>query len=525
MDTGNITSLNQANRQIAILQDRNVDLLNQNALLADRNHALEQKNQDLQRQLDWFKRQMFGQKSEKILPGPDDASYLPGFEGSPREEPQAKSTETVREHERKKREVNGWSEIPPDFPREEEIITDPEAEAKGMKCIGYEISERLARHASSYYVKVIKRAKYADPEDPLKGVQTACPSADSFGQENGKTKYDISFIAGIAVDKVENHLPLYRQAEIMNRQGLMINRSTLQHLFTKTAEFLTPLYERMCIIIDGCEIIHCDETTIRLLVPGNGKSKTAFLWLKMTAVGPPLAVFHFADSRSREAAEKFLQNYCGTIIRDMYSGYDDLPLEHAGCWAHVRRKFFDAEKAGYSAARPFLNLIRSLYEIERHAKDRSEEKNAENALYAERRIARKKSVLLTGNFFEQCKTAQTSEIPGSPLAKAVNYALNHRQPLEKFLRDPRINIDNNPAENIIRPIALGRKNWLFAGSEGGGQNFAVLASFAASCKLNHINFAQWLNDVMTRLPDTPISQLDSLLPNQWHGSVAANQTK
>ena len=146
-------------------------------------------------------------------------------------------------------------------------------------------------------------------------------------------------------------------------------------------------------------------------------------------------------------------------------------------------------------------------------------------MYAERRIARKKSVLLTGNFFEQCKTAQASEIPTSPLAKAVNYALNHRPALEKFLRDPRINIDNNPAENIIRPIALGRKNWLFAGSEDGGQNFAILASFAASCKLNHINFAQWLNDVMTRLPDTPMSQLDSLLPNQWHGSVAANQTK
>lgn len=181
MDTENITSLNQANRQIAIL-------LNQNALLADRNHALEQKTQDLQRQLDWFKRQLFGQKSEKILPGPDEVPSLPGFEGSSKETPQAKGTETVRKHERKKREVNGWSEIPPDFPREEEIITDPEAEAKGMKCIGYEISERLARRASSYYVKVIKRAKYADPEDPLKGVQTACASGDSFGQENGKNQ-------------------------------------------------------------------------------------------------------------------------------------------------------------------------------------------------------------------------------------------------------------------------------------------------------------------------------------------------
>ena len=114
----NITSLNQANRQIAIL-------LNQNALLADRNHELEQKTQDLQRQLDWFKRQLFGQKSEKILPGPDEVPCLPGFEGSPKETPQAKGTETVREHERKKREVNGWGEIPPELPREEEIITDP----------------------------------------------------------------------------------------------------------------------------------------------------------------------------------------------------------------------------------------------------------------------------------------------------------------------------------------------------------------------------------------------------------------
>ena len=339
MNTGNITTLEQANQQIAILQD-------QISLLMDRNNDLEQKNQDLQQRLDWFLRQFFGQKSEKMLPGPEDESYLPGFEGSQPEKSEEKTTETVHEHERKKREVNGWSEIPPDFPREEVILTNPEAEAQGLKCIGYEISERLARHPSSYYVKVIKRAKYADPEAPLSGVQTACASTDSFGQENGKTKYDISFIVGIVVDKVENHLPLYRQAEIMNREGLMINRSTLQHLFTKTAEFLTPLYERMCIIIDHCEIIHCDETTVRLLVPGNGKSKIAFLWLKMTAIGPPLAVFHFADSRSKEAAENFLRNYLGTIIRDMYSGYDDLPVEHAGCWAHVRRRFFDAEKAG-----------------------------------------------------------------------------------------------------------------------------------------------------------------------------------
>ena len=472
---------------------------------------------ELTRQLDWFRRQLFGQKSEKLADLSSDTPYLPGLELENSSGKPVPAAETVREHERKKRETNGWNEIPADLPREEVIITDPKAEAAGLKQIGFEVSERLAWHEKRFFVKVIKRAKYVNPDNALDGVVTAPAPADAFGLECSRTKFDSSFVAGVVVDKIENHLPLYRQTEIMKREGLPISRCTLQHLFTRTAEMLEPLYERMKALTDSCPVIHGDETPVKLQQPGQGKCKNAYMWVKMTAVGPPVVVFHFADSRSQDVANELYKNYYGTIIRDHYAGYDRLPAEHAGCWAHVRRRFFEADQSGYAEARPFLALIRNLYSAEYQARSRAEHKESEKALFAERRFARKDSAALVHEFFELCEQRQKTEIPSSPLGKAIAYAVNQKSALEKFLHDPRINIDNNPAENVIRPIALGRKNWLFAGTEEGGKNLAILASFAATCHKNNVNFSKWLNMILTKYPETPVSQIETLLPHQQHG--------
>ena len=349
---------------------------------------------------------------------------------------------------------------------------------------------------------------------------TAPAAGDVLDSASGKTKFDVSFISGVVSDKIENHLPLYRQAEMMAREGLTIHRSTLCHLFGGAAEQLTVLYEHMDALIMGGDIIHADETSTKLLEPGHKKCKTAYVWGRMSGIGPPLIAFHFERPRSKEAAQKLYGDYFGTIIRDAYVGYEDLDAGFAACWAHARRKLFDAWNAGYLEADTSLKIIRQLYQIETEAKAkakaRAEKKGTETALFQERKNARRTSASLVKDFFDFCRRQCEREIPSSPLRKAVTYALNLESELSEFLTNPKLNIDNNPMENMIRPIALGRKNWLFAGSEGGGRHLAIRQSFAATCKANQVNFRVWLEDVLRRLSTTSAADIDSLLPHLWH---------
>ena len=180
--------------------------------------------------------------------------------------------------------------------------------------------------------------------------------------------------------------------------------------------------------------------------------------------------------------------------------------------ASNRRRFLQAVENRYGKAEPLLKIIQELYQIERVAKERAEKKGTETALFQERKNARRQSQKFVREFFEQCRVLKESERPSSPVAQAVSYALNIEEELKKFLKDARLNIDNNPAERLNRGIAIIRKNCLFAGSEAGGQRLAILYSFAATCKANGICFRKWLEDVLPRLNSTPAGQIDSLIP-------------
>ncbi|MGN0870837.1 MAG: transposase [Victivallales bacterium] len=182
------------------------------------------------------------------------------------------------------------------------------------------------------------------------------------------------------------------------------------------------------------------------------------------------------------------------------------------CWAHVRRYLVEAFDNGYLKVEPLLKLVRNLYQIEHDAKARAEKKGTVAALFRERKTARRMSQKMVADFFVQAKALRDTERPSSPVAKAVNYALNIEAELKKFLDNPKLNIDNNPAERLNRGVAIIRKNCLFAGSETGGQRLVILYSFAATCKANNIGFCKWLEDVLPRLMTTPAEQIDSLLP-------------
>lgn len=471
-------------------------------------------NARLEKENAWLKRQIFESRSEKSLAVPDGTEFLPGLE-IPAEEESPQEVKQVASHQRKVRKKNGWDEIPEDLPTEEIIIDVPEAEREGMELIGYDESKRIAWR-SGLYVKVIKRAKYADKTDALRGVLTAPSAGDYFDTPSGKTKFDVSFTAKVVSDKIENALPLDRQAKIFAREGFPASPSTLGHLFKNTALALVLLYNRMVEIIMVNEILHVDETFMRLLIPGRGKCKKAYLWCRMTGTGPPLVAFHFNHSRSKEVAKLLLENYSGTILRDDYPGYHSLEKCLAACcWAHVQRKIKSAYDKGYIKALEPLKMIRQLYKIEARAKEAAERKGTETALFQARKIARRESRKIVQDFFPLCRSLKEAEVPSSPVAEAVNYALNIENELKVFLDNPKLNIDNNPAERLMKTIAVSRKNWMFTASEAGGQNLATLFSFSETCKANNVNFRLWLEDVLPRLNTTPASEIDTLLPHLW----------
>ena len=476
---------------------------------------LAEENEKLSNELAWFRRQLFGSKTEHYIPEDDTPSLFP--EEEPPKSSEEPKTATISEHERKVRQPNALSEIPADLPREERVIDVPEDQRQGMVLIGYDESERIA-YQTGLYVIHFKRAKYADPSDALRGVVTAPAPGDVFDSVSGRTRYDASFVAKVVADKVENAIPLERQARIFSNDGLPVAPSTLEDLYKRTADALQPLYERMVDRIMQCDILHVDETFIKQLVKGARKCKQAYLWCRLTGVGPPMIAYHFSPSRSRDVAESLLGDYSGTIIRDSYAAYEKLDCEVACCWAHVRRRFLQAVECGYTKAEAPLKMIQALYQIEREAKARAEKKGTDTALFHARKEARRQSQRFVRDFFEQCRALKESERPSSPVAQAVSYALNIEEELKKFLKDARLNIDNNPAERLNRGIAIIRKNCLFAGSEAGGQRLAILYSFAATCKANGICFRTWLEEVLPRLTTTPAGLIDSLIPEAKQSS-------
>ena len=456
---------------------------------------------------------MFGSKTKHYIPEDDTPSLFPEEEEVPIE----KAPQKVSEHERRIRQPNALSEIPSDLPRKERIIDVPEEKRQGMTLIGYEESERIAYHTGLYVIH-FKRAQYA-----IRLMRCAVLSQlllrEMFSNRSAVELVMMSLSSSRWL-RTRRRMPSLRNARhgcsaTMNCRRL---QSYLEALYKRTAEALLPLYERMIEQIMQCDILHADETFIKLMIKGTKKCKQAYLWYRLTGVGPPMIAFHFSPSLSRNVAESLLGNYSGTIIRDSYAAYEKLDCEVACCWAHVRRRFLQAVECGYTKAEVPLKMIQALYKIERGAKERAEKKGTDTALFHAHKEARRQSQKLVREFFEQCRALKESERPSSPVAQAVSYALNIEEELKKFLKDARLNIDNNPAERLNRGIAIIRKNCLFAGSEAGGQRLAILYSFAATCKANGICFRTWLEEVLPRLTTTPAGLIDSLIPEAKQSS-------
>jgi hypothetical protein len=322
----------------------------------------------------------------------------------------------------------------------------------------------------------------------------------------------------VLIGKYLDHLPLYRQERIFERAGLAIPRSTLAQWVGQCGVALQPLVDALKAEMLTYTVLHADETPVALLNPGSGKTDRAYLWSYSIGAHHPVkaVIYDFAESRAGSHARDFLGDWRGTLVCDDYAGYKALfshGITEAGCLAHARRKFFDLHTQNQSLiAGEALDYFGQMYQIEREAAGLTP---------AERQHLRQSRAKPITEQLHAWLTQQRQKIPnGSATAKAIDYSLKRWAALTRYLSDGQIPIDNNWIENQIRPIALGRKNWLFAGSQRAGQRAAAIMSLIQSAKLNGHDPYAYLKDVLTRLPTQRASRIGELLPHRWRAEAA-----
>jgi transposase len=407
--------------------------------------------------------------------------------------------------------------LPEHLPREDVALDIDERVCAGcggaLHVIGESVSEMLDFVPARLRVLRIRRPKYgcracgtihqaAAPERPIaKGM--ASPG----------------LLAHVLVSKYCDHLPLYRQSQIFARHGVEIDRSTLANWVGGACWWLEPLQARLAAHVFGSGKIFADDTPIPVLDPGRGRTKTGRMWVYTRddrpwgGPDPPAAVYFYSADRKAERPASHLEGFKGILQVDGYAGFERLTVHGdivlAACWAHARRKFFDVHEAtGSPIAAEALRQIGELYAIETSIRGRPAE---------ERRSVRNAQSRLLVEAMKPWLETQLGRIPGrGGLAEAIRYTLSRWPALCHFLTDGRIELDNNSVERAIRPVALGRKNHLFAGSDGGAERWATVCSLIASAKLNDVEPFTYLSDILERMTEGhPMSRLDELLPWNW----------
>ncbi|MFC4169987.1 IS66 family transposase [Teichococcus aestuarii] len=485
------------------------------AAVAERD-ALAVRNEHLHHLLLKLKRRQFGQKSERL---PED-QLLFAFEEieatlATGEAEAGQRSKALRDQKARRRRGNR-GQLPAHLPRIEQVLL-PEREtcpccAGLLVEIGADSAERLDVLPARFRVLVTRRPKLACRACP--GVVLQAPAPERLVPGGLPTE---ATVAQVLVARYADHLPLYRQAQMLARQGLTLGREVLADWLGTAAQEIRPVVRRLREILLASPRLFADETTLPVLDPGRGKVKKGYAWALARddrpwgGTDPPAVVFRYAPGRGQEHARALLAGYRGIVQCDGYAAYKALAgdVTLAFCWAHVRRGFFDLVKGGAAPiASEALQRIAALYTIEAEIRGRP----------AMERLAvrQARSRPLVAELFTWLE-AQLARLPrSSPTAEAIRYAMNHRQGLERFLDDGRIEVDNNTVERTIRPICLSRKNALFASGDDGGARWAAIASLVETCKLNGVDPQRYFTDLLTRLVNGwPSSRIDELMPWCW----------
>lgn len=483
-------------------------------------NALKDEITYLKEQLDWFKKQLFGQKTEKFVDTPlEEQLYFEGFDKIASILPTIEEKKPVKGYERRKRKPTGQDTIsfPADIPIERHILDLSEEEkicpetGEPLVKIGEEITSKLAYKPGSYFIKQIIRPKYASPKREEQGIAIA-ELPDTL---LNRCQADESLLADILVKKYGDHLPLYRQSEILAREKINISRQILCQWVIRSSLALKPLYDRMIAHILESNNIFYDETPVSMLLPGKGKVHQAYMWVLVGGASgnPSYRIYDFCTNRGHDNAAKMLKDYHGVLHSDKYGAYEALAnkkqLIWCPCWSHIRRKFIEAESGDLPFRDWFLRQIRYLFMFEKVAWARSEEERLQ--------IRQEKEEPIIQKLIEAVKDKLSSGkiLPKSKFREALGYFSGLIPHLKNYINHPFARLDNNVAERAVRPIAIGRKNWLFVGNENGGESAAIALSLIQTCRALEINPREYLEDVMRRINSHPFNRLDELLPDNW----------
>ena len=463
-------------------------------------------NEYLKQQLQELKRMIFGSKSERFVPTDDSQLNLFDIEKQKIAEPETEEITYTRDKVQKEKKSAVRTKIPAHLPRIEEII-EPDNIEDYSKKIGEEITEILEYNPARVFVRKIIRPKYAKANN--EGVVIAeLPSLPI-----PKGNAGASMLAYIMVSKFVDHLPYYRQIQIFKRQQLVLSDSTLNGWFNATANLLEPLYDTLEKQVLQSNYIQADESPIGVQDSHKkGALHTGYQWVYRTPV-ERMVLFKYHHSRERKAPEKILQTFSGSLQTDGYQAYQNMKTKGditlLACMTHARRYFEKALDNDKKRAEHVLGLMQQLYSIERNARER--EISFETRWRYRRLYAR--PILLELENWLKDNISQT--LPKSAIGKAIGYTLNLWTKLKRYVDDGKYEIDNNLIENAIRPLALGRKNYLFAGSHKAAQRAAMMYSFFATCKINNTEPLAWLTDVLNRIPEHKANRLSELLPQNW----------
>ena len=476
--------------------------------VADQRQTIEKKDVEI---LDLLQA-LRGKKRERI-----DPDQLVLFELGELESIAQEETEDPQPPRRRKKR-RGRRLIPDHLPSEEVIYELPEEErlcphdGRPMGFIRFEISKQLEYEPAKMKVIVHKRAVYACGDKHDEATLVTAPKAP---QPIDKGLAGPGLLAQVVVGKFGDHLPGYRLEDIFSRHGVEVRRSTIYDWLSAVADLCTPLYELMKSRVLDSKVIHTDDTQVKLIDTSIRSTRLARFWAYLGDRGHPYTVYDFTETRERAGPEKFLKGFEGYLQADAYGGYDGIYLESRGkiqevsCWAHCRRYWYKAREQDPSRAHHVLGVISRLYEIERASSE---------AVVEDRRALREQHARGLLNDLKMWLDGQEF-LPKSLIGKAATYTRNQWDGLMRYLDDGDLSIDNNRAERAMKPVAIGRKNWMFVGSPTAGSRAAVLMSLVASCKENQVEPWAYLRSVLTELPRG--AGLEGLLPDRW---LSANPT-
>ena len=473
----------------------------------ERFRSLESTVSVLKHQLAELQRLIFGAKSERFISSAELATgnlfEIPVVE--PIQKPVEEISYTRNKPEDKKQPLR--LELPAHLPRHEEII-EPANLPEDAKKIGEAITEVLEYEPATIYVRQIIRPKYIIGSTDEK---TEIVIADLPTLPIPKGNAGAGLLAHILINKFVDHLPFYRQVQIFKRQNVTIAESTITGWFNASCNLLEPLYQALKSKITATDYLMADETPIPVLTKDKpGATHKGYHWVYYDPVNKRV-LFDYQKTRGREGPEEFLKNFSGHLQTDGYTAYTNLKNKSIvllACMAHARRKFEHALDNDPQRAEFALSKIRQLYQVEEHIREQQISPDDIKAIRHEKALP----ILLEMETW--LKEEVYAVLPKSAIGIAFAYTLNLWPRLARYIEDGRFYIDNNLIENSIRPVALGRKNYLFAGSHEAAQQAAILYSLLASCKINNVEPFAWLKRTLEIIPDYPANQLHKLLPGQ-----------